>query len=229
MWRGRTSATPASRIASSGTRRSRRSIRTTTSRASGSTARPPADRTRSARCSSTGFLQGRRVRVGLPRQPDGQDLVERAVDGMADRPAVRRVVQRRQRQEPEGRPAARSYGEMDTNVDPSSTMQVVNQLIKDDKNFDLLAIPGANHTSRRRVWRSQAVGFLRAAPAGRESAQVDARDESDRHGRGGGRRRMKRIPSGRRGSLREWEAKRADAQAKFRLKAETTETSPRIL
>jgi dipeptidyl aminopeptidase/acylaminoacyl peptidase len=39
------------------------------------------------------------------------------------------------------------YGEMDTNVDPSSTMQVVNQLIKNDKNFDLLAIPGANHTS----------------------------------------------------------------------------------
>jgi dipeptidyl aminopeptidase/acylaminoacyl peptidase len=39
------------------------------------------------------------------------------------------------------------YGEMDTNVDPSSTMQVVNQLIKNDRNFDLLAIPGANHTS----------------------------------------------------------------------------------
>jgi dipeptidyl aminopeptidase/acylaminoacyl peptidase len=39
------------------------------------------------------------------------------------------------------------YGEMDTNVDPSSTMQVVNQLIKHNKNFDLLAIPGANHTS----------------------------------------------------------------------------------
>ena len=39
------------------------------------------------------------------------------------------------------------YGEMDTNVDPSSTMQVVNQLIKNDRNFDLLGIPGANHTS----------------------------------------------------------------------------------
>jgi dipeptidyl aminopeptidase/acylaminoacyl peptidase len=36
-------------------------------------------------------------------------------------------------------------GEMDTNVDPSSTMQVVNQLIKHDKNFDLLFIPGAGH------------------------------------------------------------------------------------
>jgi dipeptidyl aminopeptidase/acylaminoacyl peptidase len=39
------------------------------------------------------------------------------------------------------------YGEMDTNVDPSSTLQVVNQLIKHNKNFDLLAIPGAGHTS----------------------------------------------------------------------------------
>jgi dipeptidyl aminopeptidase/acylaminoacyl peptidase len=39
------------------------------------------------------------------------------------------------------------FGEMDTNVDPSSTLQVVNQLIKHDKNFDLLEIPGSNHTS----------------------------------------------------------------------------------
>ena len=36
---------------------------------------------------------------------------------------------------------------MDTNVDPASTLQVVNQLIKHNKNFDLLAIPGAGHTS----------------------------------------------------------------------------------
>jgi dipeptidyl aminopeptidase/acylaminoacyl peptidase len=36
-------------------------------------------------------------------------------------------------------------GEMDTNVDPSSTMQVVNALIKNKKTFDLLVIPGANH------------------------------------------------------------------------------------
>jgi dipeptidyl aminopeptidase/acylaminoacyl peptidase len=38
-------------------------------------------------------------------------------------------------------------GEMDTNVDPSSTMQVVNALIKENKAFDLLVIPGANHTN----------------------------------------------------------------------------------
>jgi dienelactone hydrolase len=38
-------------------------------------------------------------------------------------------------------------GEMDTNVDPSSTMQVVNALIKANKTFDLLYVPGANHGS----------------------------------------------------------------------------------
>jgi dipeptidyl aminopeptidase/acylaminoacyl peptidase len=36
-------------------------------------------------------------------------------------------------------------GEMDTNVDPSSTYQVVNQLIKHNKPFDLLVVPGAGH------------------------------------------------------------------------------------
>ena len=34
---------------------------------------------------------------------------------------------------------------MDTNVDPASTMQVVNALIKANKDFDLLVIPGAGH------------------------------------------------------------------------------------
>jgi dipeptidyl aminopeptidase/acylaminoacyl peptidase len=35
--------------------------------------------------------------------------------------------------------------EMDTNVDPSSTLQVVNALIKANKKHDLLFVPGANH------------------------------------------------------------------------------------
>jgi dipeptidyl aminopeptidase/acylaminoacyl peptidase len=38
-------------------------------------------------------------------------------------------------------------GEMDHNVDPSSTMQVVNALIKANKAFELLVIPGADHTN----------------------------------------------------------------------------------
>ncbi|MFM7151046.1 MAG: DPP IV N-terminal domain-containing protein, partial [Gemmataceae bacterium] len=36
-------------------------------------------------------------------------------------------------------------GEMDRNVDPASTMQVVNALVKADKDFELLIIPGAGH------------------------------------------------------------------------------------
>ena len=36
-------------------------------------------------------------------------------------------------------------GELDTNVDPASTMQVVNALVKADRDFEMLVIPGANH------------------------------------------------------------------------------------
>ncbi len=38
-------------------------------------------------------------------------------------------------------------GEMDTNVDPSSTMQVVNRLIQANKDFELLIVPNAGHTN----------------------------------------------------------------------------------
>jgi len=38
-------------------------------------------------------------------------------------------------------------GEMDTNVDPASTMQVVDALIEAGKDFDLLVLPGGGHTS----------------------------------------------------------------------------------
>jgi len=44
------------------------------------------------------------------------------------------------------RPLMLVVGEMDDNVDPSTTYQVVNALIKANKNFDLLVIPGSNHT-----------------------------------------------------------------------------------
>ena len=36
-------------------------------------------------------------------------------------------------------------GELDRNVDPASTMQVVNALIKADKDFDMLVVPGGGH------------------------------------------------------------------------------------
>ncbi|MFN0127727.1 MAG: DPP IV N-terminal domain-containing protein [Verrucomicrobiales bacterium] len=51
-----------------------------------------------------------------------------------------------------------TVGELDTNVDPASTYQVVNALIKAGKSFDFLPIPGAGHgvgeepyPSRRRM------------------------------------------------------------------------------
>ena len=40
-------------------------------------------------------------------------------------------------------------GELDTNVDPSSTLQVVSALLKANKNFDYLMIPGAEHNAGR--------------------------------------------------------------------------------
>ena len=42
-------------------------------------------------------------------------------------------------------------GEQDSNVDPSSTLQVVNALIKADKTFDLLVVPGVNHGAGRSI------------------------------------------------------------------------------
>jgi dipeptidyl aminopeptidase/acylaminoacyl peptidase len=36
-------------------------------------------------------------------------------------------------------------GELDKNVDPASTMQVVNALVKVDKDFELLIMPGMGH------------------------------------------------------------------------------------
>ena len=44
------------------------------------------------------------------------------------------------------RPLMLVVGEMDDNVDPASTMQVVNALEKAGKDFDLVVIPGAHHT-----------------------------------------------------------------------------------
>jgi len=40
------------------------------------------------------------------------------------------------------------WGEMDHNVDPSSTPQVINALIKANKTFSMLEVPGADHGTR---------------------------------------------------------------------------------
>ena len=87
---GRTSPTPACPTASCGSRRRPRSI-------------PYMDLTRvgiyggsaggqnaaAAAADTRRFLQGGRRRLRLPRQPHGQDLVERAVDGLARRAGIR--------------------------------------------------------------------------------------------------------------------------------------------
>ena len=57
-------------------------------------------------------------------------------------------------------------GEMDNNVDPASTMQVVNALIKADKDFELLFMPGAGHGIARTPYGARRLEdfFARAFP-----------------------------------------------------------------
>ena len=73
-------------------------------------------------------------------------------------------------------------GEMDTNVDPSSTMQVVHQLLKHNKDFDLLVVPGANHPAARgdqyaAYGDHKRYDFLCAALAGCETAGLEPGDK----------------------------------------------------
>jgi len=46
-------------------------------------------------------------------------------------------------------------GEMDRNVDPASTMQVVDALVKADKDFEMLVIPGTGHGSAETPYGSR--------------------------------------------------------------------------
>ena len=141
----RTSPTPASPTASSGTRPWRPRTRPTTSPGSASTGTPPAARTPSPASSSTpsstrpasppaaatttawtrsgGTSSGWAGRSGPSTPPPPTSTTPRKLQGK-----LLLIV-----------------GEMDTNVDPASTMQVVNALIKANKVFDLLVIPGAGH------------------------------------------------------------------------------------
>ena len=54
-------------------------------------------------------------------------------------------------------------GELDRNVDPASTMQVVNALVKADKDFELLVMPGGGHGIARTPygWRRIEEFFVR--------------------------------------------------------------------
>ena len=51
-------------------------------------------------------------------------------------------------------------GEMDKNVDPASTYQVVDRLIKADKQFDLLVVPGGGHGAGGRYGQRKLMDFF---------------------------------------------------------------------
>lgn len=51
-------------------------------------------------------------------------------------------------------------GEMDKNVDPSSTLQVVDRLIKAGKDFDLLFVPGGGHGAGGRYGERKLMDFF---------------------------------------------------------------------
>ena len=58
------------------------------------------------------------------------------------------------------RPLMLVVGEMDDNVDPASTMQVVNALIKAGKDFELVVLPGVRHTMGERYGEHKRFDFF---------------------------------------------------------------------
>jgi len=51
-------------------------------------------------------------------------------------------------------------GEMDKNVDPATTLQVADRLIKADKDFDLLLVPGGGHGAGGRYGERKLMDFF---------------------------------------------------------------------
>jgi hypothetical protein len=73
---------------------------------------------------------------------------------------------------------------MDMNVDPSSTFQVANALIKANKMFDLLVIPGAGHTNGGPYGEMKRNDFfvhhlLRVEPPDRNTSRVTTASGGD--------------------------------------------------
>ena len=58
------------------------------------------------------------------------------------------------------RPLMLVVGEMDDNVDPASTMQVVDALIKANKDFELVVLPGVRHTMGERYGEHKRFDFF---------------------------------------------------------------------
>ncbi len=70
-------------------------------------------------------------------------------------------------------------GEMDQNVDPSSTFQVVNALIKADKDFDLLDMPGAGHGAAYTPYGSRRLlEFFTQNLLGPDAGKLDSHNRS---------------------------------------------------
>ena len=58
------------------------------------------------------------------------------------------------------RPLMLVVGEMDDNVDPASTYQLVNALVKAGKDFDLVVLPGVHHTMGERYGEHKRFDFF---------------------------------------------------------------------
>lgn len=58
------------------------------------------------------------------------------------------------------RPLMLVVGELDDNVDPASTMQVVNALIKANKDFELVVLPGVGHSMGERFGEHKRYDFF---------------------------------------------------------------------
>ena len=58
------------------------------------------------------------------------------------------------------RPLMLVVGELDDNVDPASTMQVVDALIKANKDFELVVLPGVHHTMGERYGEHKRFDFF---------------------------------------------------------------------
>jgi dipeptidyl aminopeptidase/acylaminoacyl peptidase len=71
------------------------------------------------------------------------------------------------------------WGELDRNVDPASTMQVIDALVRADKDFEMLVMPGVGHGAAGHPYarRRQADFFVRKL---RNRAPQDDSDGADR-------------------------------------------------
>ena len=74
-------------------------------------------------------------------------------------------------------------GEMDQNVDPASTFRVVSQLIKHNRDFELLVIPGAAHGNGGAYGEHKRFDFFTRHLLGQTPPEWKAFEESMKKGR----------------------------------------------